>query len=115
MNYQFSITLTSNNLSDDALFAAGCDDALVCRKDDVTVLHFDRESTSYCEAVRSAVQDLELASARELFNDYCLNNRDRIIDTQLLLKSCHARYYSYLYSRLSESELYDYYYSIRQF
>lgn len=43
----------------DALFEAGCGDALVGLVDGVGRLDFDREAASLEEAVRSAVEDIE--------------------------------------------------------
>ena len=43
----------------DALFEAGCDDALVGRSGGVQFLDFDREATSVGEAVLSALADIE--------------------------------------------------------
>ena len=43
----------------DALYEAGCDDALVGRSDGVQFLDFDREADSVGEAVLSAVADVE--------------------------------------------------------
>ena len=43
----------------DALFEAGCGDALVGSSEGVQFLDFDREAGSADEAVRSAVADVE--------------------------------------------------------
>ena len=43
----------------DALFDAGCDDALVGSSEGVQFLDFDREAGSFGEAVLSAVSDVE--------------------------------------------------------
>lgn len=43
----------------EALFEAGCDDALIGRVGGVQYIDFDRESDSFEEAVLSAVNDLE--------------------------------------------------------
>lgn len=43
----------------DALFEAGCDDALAGSSEGVQFLDFDREAGSADEAVRSAVADVE--------------------------------------------------------
>lgn len=43
----------------DALFEAGCDDALVGSSKGVQFLDFDRDAESVDEAVRSAVADVE--------------------------------------------------------
>lgn len=43
---------------EDALFEAGCDDALLAFSGRVATLDFDRESKSFTEAVLSAIRDL---------------------------------------------------------
>lgn len=43
----------------DALFETGCDDALVGIRDGVVFLDFDREASSFHEAVQSAIADVE--------------------------------------------------------
>ena len=43
----------------DALTEAGCDDAGVGRFLGVDRLDFDREARSYCEALRSAIEDVQ--------------------------------------------------------
>ncbi len=43
----------------DALFEAGCDDALLGSRDGVQYLGFDREAESLSQAVRSALADVE--------------------------------------------------------
>ncbi len=43
----------------DALTEAGCDDALIGRVGGVDRLNFIREAGSYCEAVRSAMEDVQ--------------------------------------------------------
>lgn len=50
--------LQSDELAD-ALFAAGCDDALVGRADGIQYADFDREADSLEEAVLTAVADIE--------------------------------------------------------
>ncbi len=59
----FTLILTGlAELSDDisdALFEAGCDDALIGIRDGVVFLDFDREASSFREAVLSAIADVE--------------------------------------------------------
>ena len=43
----------------DALYEAGCDDAGIGRFLGVDHLDFDREAGSFCEAVRSAIEDVQ--------------------------------------------------------
>jgi hypothetical protein len=45
----------------DALFQAGCDDALVGMRDGAIYLDFDREAASFRDAVLSAIADVEKA------------------------------------------------------
>lgn len=52
------LDLQSNEIVD-ALFEAGCDDALVGCSDGIQYLDFDREAASLEEAVLSAVADIE--------------------------------------------------------
>ena len=46
---------------EDAVLAAGCDDALLWSRLGVTGLHFDREAESLGDAIGSAVKDVERA------------------------------------------------------
>ena len=43
----------------DALYEAGCDDALIGRADGIQYVEFDREAVGVLEAVLSAVADIE--------------------------------------------------------
>ena len=43
----------------DALYEAGCDDALIGRTDGIQYVEFDREAAGLVEAVLSAVADIE--------------------------------------------------------
>lgn len=45
----------------DALYEAGCDDAILVRQNGATLLDFDREAPSLREAVVSAIRDVERA------------------------------------------------------
>ena len=49
---------------EDALYEAGCDDALLSFRAGIAYLDFDREAQSFEEAVFSAVRDVENASER---------------------------------------------------
>ncbi len=51
---------------DDKLFVAGCDDALVCRMDDVVYLEFDREAVDAKTAMTTAFNDLNQAGFSDL-------------------------------------------------
>ncbi|MDE0286033.1 MAG: hypothetical protein OXN26_15980 [Gammaproteobacteria bacterium] len=42
-----------------ALFENGCDDGTIGRSDGIQFIIFDREATSFAEAVQSAVDDIE--------------------------------------------------------
>lgn len=61
--YQFSLILT--NVDDktpnleDSLYQAGCDDALINFRSGTVYLDFDREATSFAQAVIQAIQDVE--------------------------------------------------------
>lgn len=61
--FRFTLVVEGRDLQTDrvvdALFEAGCDDALVGRSEGVQFLDFDREAGSVDEAVRSAVADVE--------------------------------------------------------
>lgn len=63
--YNFTLTLSgvtadTENL-EDALFAGGCDDALLCFYGKSVYLEFDREAPSLDCAIRTAVEDAESA------------------------------------------------------
>ncbi len=61
--FQFTLIVTGADLSDsevvDALFAAGCDDALAGSVDGAQYLDFDRESETLGTAILSAISDIE--------------------------------------------------------
>ena len=61
--YQFTLLVEGPDLQSDtaieALFEAGCDDALVGRTDGVQYLDFDREAPSPETAILSAIVDVE--------------------------------------------------------
>jgi hypothetical protein len=61
--YSFKFQVAGINRSaktyEDALYEAGCDDALVIVLDGQVFLDFDREAPSYEAAVRSAKSDVE--------------------------------------------------------
>jgi hypothetical protein len=56
----------------DALFEAGCDDALLGSAEGVVRLDFDRESASLIEAISSAIRQVESTGVRVL----CLEPND---------------------------------------
>jgi predicted DNA-binding protein YlxM (UPF0122 family) len=63
--YQFTLVLDgvdekTPNL-EDALFEAGCDDALINYKNGAVYLDFDREGNEFERAIISAIKDIELA------------------------------------------------------
>ncbi len=41
------------------IFEAGCDDALVCTRDGLLLLDFDRDASSFREALTSAIDAVE--------------------------------------------------------
>ncbi len=49
---------------EDALYGAGCDDALIAVVDDAIYLDFDREAATFNEAVESAKRDVERAGGQ---------------------------------------------------
>jgi hypothetical protein len=55
---------TANGGYEDALFEAGCGDALVAVVEGRLMVDFDRDDLSYERAVASAVRDVERAGAR---------------------------------------------------
>lgn len=63
--YHFTLTLsgvTSDTEGlEDALFASGCDDALICFYGTSVWLEFDRECDTLSKAVLSAIRDIESA------------------------------------------------------
>lgn len=67
-SHAFTMEVTGFNAAserfEDALFDAGCSDALVVLRDRKLFLDFDRESPSYQQAVQSARRDIERAGGR---------------------------------------------------
>ena len=61
--YNFILETSGRDVLDnevfDALSEAGCDDAGIGRFLGVDHLDFDREANSFCEAVRSAIEDVQ--------------------------------------------------------
>lgn len=63
----FNFTLTLSGVTsdtaglEDALFSAGCDDALVCFYGTAVYLEFDRQAETLTSAVMSAIRDIEFA------------------------------------------------------
>ena len=61
--YNFILETSGRDVLDnevfDALTEAGCDDAGIGRFLGVDRLDFDREANSFCEAVRSAIEDVQ--------------------------------------------------------
>ncbi len=68
--YQFTLIVEGSDLQSDdaadALFDAGCDDALVGRSDGTQYLDFDREADVLEDAVLSAIADVESISDVEV-------------------------------------------------
>ncbi len=62
-NYEFSLVLANvrdfNEQLVDCIFEAGCDDASLLTRNGVVYLDFDREATSFTEAVWSAIRQVE--------------------------------------------------------
>ena len=61
--YDFTLETRGRDVLDDEVFdalsEAGCDDALIGRFLGVDCLGFTREGGSYCEAVRTAIEDVQ--------------------------------------------------------
>ena len=61
--HHFTLIVDGRDLQDDAfidaLFEAGCDDAMVGRTGGIQYLDFDREAATRPEAIRSAITDVE--------------------------------------------------------
>lgn len=68
---EYSFTLILEGVSDltedvaNRLFEAGCDDALLVRRDGVVSLGFDRTAPSLSEAIRSAIRDVKKANVTQ--------------------------------------------------
>jgi hypothetical protein len=64
--YHFVLVLSGFSSLDerieDALFEAGCDDALLICRDNVPYLEFDRQATGIEEVVSSVIKDVESAN-----------------------------------------------------
>ena len=64
--YHFVLVLSGfsepNESIENALFEAGCDDALLICRDNVPYLEFDRQATNFEKAVFSAIFDVESAN-----------------------------------------------------
>ena len=61
--YDFTLETSGRDVLDDEVFdalsEAGCDDALIGRFLGVDCLGFTREAGSYCEAVRTAIENVQ--------------------------------------------------------
>jgi hypothetical protein len=68
MRYSFTVRVSGLSSDpdqyEDALYKAGCDDALVAVIDGAIFLDFDREAPSFEEAVRAATLNIEKAGGR---------------------------------------------------
>jgi hypothetical protein len=68
MRYSFTVRVsglsTDPDHYEDALYEAGCDDALIAVIDDTIFVDFDREAPSFDEAVRSATLNIEKAGGK---------------------------------------------------
>jgi hypothetical protein len=62
--FTLQVTNIQADRTEDALFEAGCDDALVAVVDEAMFLDFDREAPSLGEAIESAVHNVEQAGGR---------------------------------------------------
>jgi hypothetical protein len=70
MRYSFTLQVSGLNTDaenyEDALYAAGCDDALVAVIGDSLFLDFDRDAPSFEEAIQSATMNIEKAGGKVL-------------------------------------------------
>ncbi len=57
IHYHYPAEVTEEVL--DAIYEAGCDDALLCRIDGCERASFDREAETFADAVFSAMRDLK--------------------------------------------------------
>jgi hypothetical protein len=68
MNYMFTLEVsridTARANYEDALYDAGCDDALIAVVDGTMFLDFHREGLSFEDAVKSASHAVELAGGK---------------------------------------------------
>ncbi len=66
--YSFTIEIKgidpAGSRYEDALYEAGCDDALIAVVNGRMMVDFDREASSYDGAVASAIRDVERAGAQ---------------------------------------------------
>lgn len=63
----FIVDLINSDICiEDRLFAAGCDDALVCSVDNNIYLEFVREAISLNLAIQSALKDIKVAGCIEI-------------------------------------------------
>jgi hypothetical protein len=70
MRYSFTARVSGVNTDtdhyEDALYEAGCSDALIAVIGDNVFLDFDRDASSFEEAIRSATLDIEKAGGKVL-------------------------------------------------
>jgi hypothetical protein len=68
MNYAFTLEVsgidTAQDNYEDALYEAGCDDALVAVVNGTLFLDFHRDALSFEDAVKSASRNVELAGGK---------------------------------------------------
>jgi hypothetical protein len=68
MNYAFTLEVSGIDIGrenyEDALFEAGCDDALIAVVNGTLLLDFHREGVSFEDAVKSASRGVELAGGK---------------------------------------------------
>lgn len=69
-SYQFTLILKNVNEGtaniEDSIYEAGCDDALINFRNNAVFLDFDREATSFEEAVITAIKQVESASVKAI-------------------------------------------------
>lgn len=68
MTYSFTVQVSGLDLTgdryEDALYTAGCDDALVAVVEGTLFLDFNRDAPSFDEAVSSAIRNVQNAGGR---------------------------------------------------
>ena len=93
--YDFTLETQGRSVLDeevfDALHEAGCDDALIGRLAWVEGVAFTREADSYCEAIGSAIEDVEsvpgVAVAQVVADDENVPTADEVAGVNAMLSS----------------------------
>ena len=96
-SYNFILVLSglseSNDSIEDALFEAGCDDALLIFRDNIPYLEFDRQATSLEKAISSAIFEVKSVGAKVLrveienFANFSLEEKSNSLNTSEVFKT----------------------------